>query len=74
MTEGNKTRFVLTAILLIFYFNFDGIQCCSGGDSDETATNAPSATTPKNRKYLLHIKQECYDISHRQKLSSLFCI
>jgi len=49
MTEGNKARFVLTAILLIFNFNFGVIHCCSGGDSDETATNAPSATTPKDQ-------------------------
>ena len=59
MAENNKTQFIFTAILLILSLNIDVIQCCSGGSSKETATNAPSATTPKDREYLLHIKQQC---------------
>ena len=68
MAQDNKTQFVLTAILLILNFNIDVIQCCSGGSSEETATKVPSATTPKDREYLLHIKQLCnynYDINYR---------
>ena len=59
MADENKTRLILTAILMIFNFNFDVIQCCSKDSSKETVTKTPTATTPQDRNYLLHIKQEC---------------
>ena len=48
MIFNNKKWLISSTILLILMFGFDVINCCSGGESGETTSEAEETTATPN--------------------------